>query len=124
VFSGNAGAVHHAPEVGFKQAAVVGHGNVGELAVYGDAGVVDPGIEAPERTDCQLGGRLQGGFVGHVGHRVHGLGAVNVQFSSEFTQGLLIAGHQYEFGAAPGGHAGSYQPDAAGGPGNHDDLLV
>jgi hypothetical protein len=36
---------------------------------------------------------------------------------------MLIAGHQYEFGTAAGGHAGRHQPDAAGGPGNDDYLL-
>jgi hypothetical protein len=124
VREGDERAVDDAPEVGFEEAATVLVGDLVEAAVDGDAGAVDPGVDAAELADGDGGDVLDLLAVGDVALDGDGLAAGGLDGVDDVVEGLLAAGGEHDLGALFGGGLGGGEADAAGGAGDDDDLLV
>src|SRR4051812_6427650 len=89
VREGDQRAVDNAPEVGFEEAAAVFIGDLVEAAVDGDAGVVDPGVDAAELAEGCVGDVLDLLAVGDVALDGDGLAAGGLDAVGDVVEGLL-----------------------------------
>jgi hypothetical protein len=124
VARGDLRAVNDAPEVGLEQAAVILVRHVEEVAVDGDARVVDPGVEAAEALLGRDADAVHVAHAAHVGDDVDGLAALAPDLLGQALQRLLGARGQHETRAAPSGHPRRHQTDARRRARDHDCLLA
>src|SRR5206468_3023328 len=118
-----AAAVHHAPEAGVEDLALLFEWLIDEPAVHPDAGVVDPRVDAAELLHRASRHIFELPRLGHVGGHVEVTAAGPPDPLGGVAELTFAARGEHDAGPLPRRHFGCGESDPARSAGDNDDLI-